>query len=213
MVLVPLASLAYVHESDPAATALSASGTSAMARAQRIEEFRPDGGRASRSQPANDREEPVATTSTAAPTTTTSKPKPTTTTAKPKPTTTTAKAVVKAAAVTTTTVKPTTTTVKPTTTTAKPAPTTTTTAPASTSNHQEGGASYHQYADASTCAHRTLPFGTVLTVTNLANGKKTTCVVNDRGPYVDGRIVDLSQERFAAIASISDGVIRVAIDW
>jgi rare lipoprotein A len=79
--------------------------------------------------------------------------------------------------------------------------------------HQEGGASYHEYADIRTCAHKSLPKGTALTVTNLANGKKTTCIVNDRGPYVEGRILDLSREAFSEIASISDGVIRVAIDW
>ena len=50
-------------------------------------------------------------------------------------------------------------------------------------------------------------------MTNLANGKKTTCIVNDRGPYVEGRILDLSREAFSEIASISDGVVRVAIDW
>ena len=78
---------------------------------------------------------------------------------------------------------------------------------------QEGGASYHEYTDIRTCAHRSLPKGTALKVTNLGNGKVTTCVVNDRGPYVEGRILDLSREAFSEIASISDGVIRVAIEW
>jgi rare lipoprotein A len=78
---------------------------------------------------------------------------------------------------------------------------------------QEGGASYHDYAEASTCAHRSLPIGTSLKVTNLANGKSTTCIVNDRGPYVAGRILDLSKPGFSAIASLSDGVIKVSIEW
>jgi len=79
--------------------------------------------------------------------------------------------------------------------------------------HEEGSASFHDYANPRTCAHRTLPFGTVLTVTNLDNGKQTTCVVNDRGPYVAGRIIDLSKTSFSQIASTSTGVIRVSIDW
>ncbi len=78
---------------------------------------------------------------------------------------------------------------------------------------QEGGASYHDYADVRTCAHKSLPKGTALRVTNLGNGKQTTCVVNDRGPYTEGRILDLSRAAFSEIASISDGVIRVAIEW
>jgi rare lipoprotein A len=78
---------------------------------------------------------------------------------------------------------------------------------------QEGGASYHDYADIRTCAHKSLPKGTALKVTNLANGKTTTCVVNDRGPYVEGRILDLSKGAFSEIATLSDGVIRVAIEW
>jgi rare lipoprotein A len=78
---------------------------------------------------------------------------------------------------------------------------------------QEGGASYHDYTDVRMCAHKSLPKGTALTVTNLANGKQTTCVVGDRGPYVDGRILDLSKTAFSEIASLSDGVIRVSIEW
>jgi hypothetical protein len=76
----------------------------------------------------------------------------------------------------------------------------------------EGGASWYG-APSGTCAHRTLPFGTTLTVTNLANGRTTTCRVSDRGPYIRGRIVDLSRDRFAALASTSQGVIPVRIGW
>jgi rare lipoprotein A len=141
---------------------------------------------------------PAAAAKPKPPTTTTAKPKATTTTAKPKPVTTTAKPT------TTTTAKPTTTsTAKPTTTTAAP----------SAGNRQEGGASYHDYPDPKTCAHRTLPMGTILTVTNLDNGKQTTCRVNDRGPFVAGRILDLSRVAFGEIASVSQGVIRVSIEW
>jgi rare lipoprotein A len=78
---------------------------------------------------------------------------------------------------------------------------------------EEGGASYYDYADPRMCAHKSLPKGTALTVTNLANGKQTTCVVGDRGPYVAGRIIDLSKTAFSEIAALSDGVIRVSIEW
>jgi len=78
---------------------------------------------------------------------------------------------------------------------------------------EEGGASYYDYPDPRTCAHKSLPKGTALKVTNLANGKTTTCVVNDRGPYVTGRIIDLSKTAFGEIAPLSDGVIRVSIEW
>ena len=46
--------------------------------------------------------------------------------------------------------------------------------------------------DSLTCAHRTYPFGTLLIVTNPANGNKVIVKVTDRGPYVKGRIIDLS---------------------
>lgn len=107
----------------------------------------------------------------------------------------------------------TTTTAKPrpkptTTTTAKPTTTTTTAPP----NTQTGTASWFQ-APAGTCAHRTLPLGTSVRVTNLANGLQVTCRVGDRGPFVGGRIIDLDREDFDAIASASQGVISVRIDW
>jgi peptidoglycan lytic transglycosylase len=51
-----------------------------------------------------------------------------------------------------------------------------------------------------TCAHRTLPFGTVLRVENLTNGKTTQVRINDRGPFVAGRIIDLSHAAAQAIS-------------
>ena len=44
-----------------------------------------------------------------------------------------------------------------------------------------------------TAAHRTLPFGTIVKVTNMDNGKSAMVKINDRGPFVDGRIIDLSR--------------------
>lgn len=107
-----------------------------------------------------------------------------------------------------------------TTTTATPAPTTTSTttsttvqAPASEgANSQTGGASYYTHKPGG-CAHKTLPMGTAVTVTNLANNKTSTCVVNDRGPFVAGRIVDLDITVFRQLASTSAGVFRARISW
>lgn len=114
------------------------------------------------------------------------------------PTTTSTVKVRRVAAATTTTTKP------------KPKPTTTTTT--QPPRQQTGKASWYQ-APSGTCAHRTLPFGTVLRVTNLANGLTVSCRVADRGPYVNGRIIDLDREDFARIADASAGVIDVRIEW
>lgn len=62
-----------------------------------------------------------------------------------------------------------------------------------------------------TIAHRTLPFGTVVRVTNLQNGLSTTGVVQDRGPWTRGRIVDLSPRIARHIDMIRSGVARVEI--
>ncbi|MFG2056448.1 septal ring lytic transglycosylase RlpA family protein [Micromonospora sp. NPDC048930] len=63
--------------------------------------------------------------------------------------------------------------------------------------------------DALTAAHKTLPFNTRVRVTNPANGKSVIVRINDRGPYVDGRCLDLSRAAFAAIASTDLGEIDV----
>jgi len=60
-----------------------------------------------------------------------------------------------------------------------------------------------------TAAHRTLPFGTVLRVTNLRNSKSVDVVVNDRGPYVKNFTLDLSESAFAQIAPLSNGIIPI----
>jgi rare lipoprotein A len=73
---------------------------------------------------------------------------------------------------------------------------------------QTCGASYYGAAGLTT-AHKTLPFGTMLHVTNVANGKSVNVRVADRGPYVSGRCLDLSTSAFEAIASLSEGVITV----
>lgn len=83
---------------------------------------------------------------------------------------------------------------------------------ASSGRSQTGPASWYP-APAGTCAHKTLPIGTVVTVTDLENGRQTTCRVEDRGPYQGGRIIDLSKTTFAQLAPPSRGVIQVRITW
>lgn len=60
-----------------------------------------------------------------------------------------------------------------------------------------------------TAAHKTLPFNTKVRVTNPANGKSVTVRINDRGPYIDGRCLDLSRAAFRAIADLNKGVLSV----
>jgi len=66
--------------------------------------------------------------------------------------------------------------------------------------------------DSMTCAHRTYDFGTLLKVTNLSNGKSVVVRVNDRGPFVRGRIVDLSWGAAHAIGIVADGLAKVAVE-
>ena len=63
-----------------------------------------------------------------------------------------------------------------------------------------------------TAAHRTLPFGTCLRVTNLENGRVVEVRVNDRGPYAAGRIVDVSETAARALGMRGQGVTRVRLD-
>lgn len=60
-------------------------------------------------------------------------------------------------------------------------------------------------------AHRTLPLGSKIKVTNVDNGKSVEVTVNDRGPFVKGRVVDLSKSAFSSIGSLSSGVITVQL--
>lgn len=59
-----------------------------------------------------------------------------------------------------------------------------------------------------TAAHKELPFNTQVRVTNLANGKSVVVRINDRGPFVSGRCLDLARGAFVTIASVSAGVIN-----
>ncbi len=66
--------------------------------------------------------------------------------------------------------------------------------------------------NAFTCAHRTLPFGTRLKITNPRNGKSVIVRVTDRGPFVRGRVVDLSYAAARELGTISSGVAYVKVE-
>jgi hypothetical protein len=147
---------------------------------------------------------------------------PSTTTTVPSSTTTEAPVTTTAAAPTSTTAAPptTSTTAAPTTTTTAAPTTTTTAAPqaqtAPTGNSESGQATWYRqpprYAPGG-CAHKTLPFGTVVTITSHRDGKQATCTVSDRGPYGAGRIIDLDDDVFVQLAPLSTGVLDVTITW
>lgn len=95
-----------------------------------------------------------------------------------------------------------------------------------TLHEQKGKASYYSkratgartangerlHHDSLTCAHRSYPFGTLLKVTNVLNGKSVVVRVNDRGPYRKGRIVDLAWGAAKAIGMITQGIVPVTIE-
>jgi len=63
-----------------------------------------------------------------------------------------------------------------------------------------------------TAAHPTLPFGTRLRVTNLATGRSVTVRVNDRGPFVQGRVVDVSYSAAETLGIVDQGVAKVRLE-
>ncbi|HUO57319.1 MAG TPA: septal ring lytic transglycosylase RlpA family protein [bacterium] len=63
-----------------------------------------------------------------------------------------------------------------------------------------------------TAAHKTLPLGTRVRVTNLENGKTTEVTINDRGPYVKGRVIDLSRTAGRAIGMRESGTAKVKLE-
>jgi rare lipoprotein A len=72
------------------------------------------------------------------------------------------------------------------------------------------GARYDQRA--LTCAHPSAPFGTRLRVTELESGRSVVVTVNDRGPYAEGRIVDLSLAAARALGIVERGLARVRVE-
>jgi rare lipoprotein A len=76
--------------------------------------------------------------------------------------------------------------------------------------HASNGEIYDMYK--LTAAHRTLPFETMVRVTNLNNGKFTVVRITDRGPFVDNRIIDLSLAAAQEVDSVGPGVVPVRVE-
>jgi rare lipoprotein A len=74
-----------------------------------------------------------------------------------------------------------------------------------------GVASYYNAAGM-TAAHRTLPFGTRVRVTNTSNGRSIVVRINDRGPFIKGRSIDLSHSAAAAVGMTEVGLARVRME-
>lgn len=72
------------------------------------------------------------------------------------------------------------------------------------------GSRYNMYA--MTAAHKTLPFGTKVRVTNRNNGKSCIVRITDRGPFIHGRVIDLSKAAASAIGALSSGVANVTLE-
>lgn len=73
-----------------------------------------------------------------------------------------------------------------------------------------GGEVFDQYA--LTAAHRSLPFGSRVKVTNLDNGRSVIVRINDRGPWVSGRVIDLSRRAAESIGLIGKGIAKVKLE-
>lgn len=94
--------------------------------------------------------------------------------------------------------------------------------PANAKNHGCGGASWYALTSMTasgermnpnlmTAAHKTLPFGTKLRVTNKKNGRSAIVRINDRGPFIKGRVIDLSKAAAAKLGFINAGHTQVCI--
>lgn len=73
------------------------------------------------------------------------------------------------------------------------------------------GETFHQRQ--LSAAHKTLPFGTRVTVVNISNGKSVKVRINDRGPFVPGRIIDLSHKAAAKLGMVNTGVANVEVKY
>jgi len=85
--------------------------------------------------------------------------------------------------------------------------------PPTSGTSERGQATWYAAAPPGRCASPTLPFGTVLTVTNVVTGATATCTVDDREQAGYPRVVDMSPSGFAQLAEPSQGVVDVTISW
>jgi rare lipoprotein A len=207
---VPLLTLLHAAPPPEAMSAQAVAARGEVALAVGADSSRPVDNRVSRSD--------VDVPTTEVPTTTEAVPDTTPTTAAPaarttRTTRTTVKPVQKQPArAATATTKP---APKP---AAKPAPKSapapsSSAAPAPSGRTQSGGATWYDAAPPGTCAHRTLPMGTMVTIRSQSTGATATCRVSDRGPFVDGLIIDLAKDVFSKLAPMSQGVVQVTISW
>jgi rare lipoprotein A len=77
-------------------------------------------------------------------------------------------------------------------------------------NHAANGERFSKYAY--TAAHKSLPMGTVVRVTNMENGRDVIVKINDRGPFVRGRIIDLSYTAAQSIGMVEKGTVQVKVE-
>jgi rare lipoprotein A len=95
--------------------------------------------------------------------------------------------------------------------------------PAATADGSVGIASFYKFDSKTasgeqfnpselTAAHRTLPFGTRLRVTNLATGQAVTVRINDRGPFIPGRVIDVSRSAAEELGMIERGITKVKLE-
>lgn len=75
-----------------------------------------------------------------------------------------------------------------------------------------GKASYYRGRGPMSCAHRSLPLGTHVRVTNLSNNRSAVLVVNDRGPFIRGRIIDVSTGAADVLGFRHAGLARVMVE-
>lgn len=80
----------------------------------------------------------------------------------------------------------------------------------SSGSRTASGARFHP--GGMTAAHRTLPFGTRVKVTNLENGISTLLTINDRGPFMGGRVIDVTTRAAKVLGFLARGVVRVRVE-
>lgn len=70
----------------------------------------------------------------------------------------------------------------------------------------------YYFTDSLTAAHQTLPFGSIVKVTNIKNERSVVVRINDRGPFIKGRIIDLSKRAMQQLKGLEAGIIEVKIE-
>ena len=79
--------------------------------------------------------------------------------------------------------------------------------------HSKTASGERMNPSAMTAAHRSLPFGTKVTVTNKKNGKSVVVRINDRGPFIKGRVIDVSKGAAQKLGFVSSGHTSICLDW